>query len=176
MIRRIVSLVLLAWVLGFALFVVLLPRPAGTERTDAIVVPTGGPGRIDRGLSLIAGGRAKRMLITGVDRTVRPHELAATYKRPVALFDCCIDLGHEAVDTRSNGVETARWIEAHQYKTVRLVTTDWHMARARFELEHALAGRAIVIPDGVAGEAGLTVLLKEYNKYLLRHVAVLVGL
>ena len=76
MISRLLSAALLLYLLGYALFVVLLPRPADDRQTDAIVVLTGGPKRIERGLDLMERGRAKRMLISGVARTVRPVELA----------------------------------------------------------------------------------------------------
>ena len=132
MISRALSFLILVYLFGYALFVVLLPRPADDRRTDAIVVLTGGAGRIERGLDLIERGRADRMLISGVARTVRPVELAAQYDADERLFDCCIDLGRESVDTRSNAVETARWLERRKLKTVRLVTTDWHMPRGEF--------------------------------------------
>ena len=38
MIKRLISLIFLAWVLGFAWFALLLPQPAPAEKTDAIVV------------------------------------------------------------------------------------------------------------------------------------------
>ncbi|WP_293880868.1 YdcF family protein [Sphingomonas sp.] len=176
MIRRVLSLIVLLWVLGFVLFVVTLPQPADNRITDAIVVPTGAPGRIQRGLALLQVGRAKRMLITGVDRSVKPHELAIAQGVPLALFGRTIDLGREAVDTRSNGEETATWLAARNYRSVRLVTTDWHMRRARFEMEHAISDRITIVSDAVVSQAGLTVLMKEYNKYLFRRVAVLFGL
>src|SRR3546814_8800901 len=50
MIKRLISLLFLAWVLGFAWFALLLPLPAAPQKTDGIVVLTGGPGRIDRAL------------------------------------------------------------------------------------------------------------------------------
>lgn len=175
MIRRVLVALILLWVFGFVFFVLALPRPAGPERTDGIVVPTGGPNRIGRGLALLADGQAQRMLISGVDRRVRAAELAATQNVPLALMDR-VDLGHEAVDTRSNGSETARWIERRRIKSVRLVTTDWHMRRARFELEQAIGDGVPIVSDAVRSDPSLSVLLREYNKYLLRRAAVLVGL
>lgn len=176
MIRRILSILPLLWALGFALFVVMLPQPAPDGRTDAIVVLTGAPGRIERGLALLQAGRAQRMLISGVNRDVRPRELALAQKVPASLFDCCVDLGREAVDTRSNALETARWIDARRYRTVRLVTTDWHMRRARFELERALAPDVEIIGDAVKSRAGFSMLFKEYHKYLLSRLGPLFGL
>ena len=95
---------------------------------------------------------------------------------PLAVFACCADLGHEAVDTRSNGAETAKWVGDHGYKSVRLVTSDWHMARARMELKASLGGDVTVVDDGVQGDAALGMLIVEYNKLLLRRVALWVGI
>ena len=77
MIKRLISLVFLAWALGFAWFALLPPLPAPAQKTDAIVVLTGGPGRIDRALERLEAGDAKRLLISGVAREVKPRELAA---------------------------------------------------------------------------------------------------
>lgn len=175
MIVRILALVVLAWAFGFILFVVTLPQSTGAAPTDAIVVLTGAPGRIERGIALLRQRRARRLLISGVDRTVRPHELALSTRTPAAVFDCCIDLGRESVDTRSNAEETAGWVRKHRYRTVRLVTTDWHMRRARFELARLLPDTVVIVEDAVRSEPGLTALLKEYDKYLLRRLAVPLG-
>jgi len=175
-IKRILSLIPLFWALGFAAFVIWLPQPADGANTDAIVVLTGAPGRIERGLALMEARHAKRMLISGVNRNVRPHELALAQKAPTALFDCCIDLGVEAVDTRSNALETARWVAQHRYRTVRLVTTDWHMRRARYELRRALDPEVELVADAVKSRAGFAMLFKEYHKYLLSLAAPWFGL
>jgi len=175
MITRVASLLILLYVLGYALFAVLLPEPADDRRTDGIVVLTGGAKRIERGLDLLERGRAQRMLISGVERTVRPIELATRYGKDEALFDCCVDLGRESVDTRSNAEETANWIKRHKFKSIRLVTTDWHMPRARFELGRETEGLDVVA-DAVRSRPSFRTLFREYNKYLLRQAAALVGI
>jgi len=162
--------------LGFVWFAIFLPEPLDARPTDAIVVLTGGPGRIDRGIALLQDGAAKRMLISGVDRAVRPVELAAQYKTPEELFTCCITLGREAIDTRSNAIETGRWLERRDYQTVRLITTDWHMRRSALELRQALPARIKLVYDAVPSHPSLTVLMREYNKYLLRRLAALIGI
>lgn len=176
MIRRLITLVALAWVLGFGLFMLLLPKPGDDSRTDAVVVMTGGPGRIDRGLDLVERHVAQRLLISGVAPEVRPRELAAKAHKPLSLFTCCVDLGHQAIDTRSNADETADWVRAHHYKTVRLVTSDWHLARARLELVAELGDDAVVIGDGVPSNPRLGLLLAEYNKLLVRWITLKLGL
>ncbi|MBA2920628.1 YdcF family protein [Sphingomonas sp. MAH-20] len=175
MIRRLLSALILAWVIGFVVFVGLLPRPAGDQRTDGIIVLTGGPKRIERGLTLMQAGKAKRMLVSGVNMEVARRDFLKIYRPPLPLFDCCIDLGHEAVDTRSNAAESADWIETHHYRSIRLVTTDWHMRRARFELRQALPEQVAIVTDAVHSEPDLKVLLTEYHKYLLRRAAALAG-
>lgn len=175
MIRRIAGFVALAWVLGFAWFMLTLPGPLGARaaNTDAIVVPTGGAGRIDRGIALMARHAARRMLITGVAQGVGPVSLAREYSAPPELFACCIDLGREATDTRSNADETAAWVRRHHFTSVRLVTSDWHLRRARLELENRLDAGVRVEGDGVHGEPRLLLLVSEYNKYLVRRAVLL---
>jgi uncharacterized SAM-binding protein YcdF (DUF218 family) len=175
-IRRTISFLLLVYLLGYALFAVLLPRPAGDEETDAIVVLTGGANRMERGLDLLGRHRAKRMLVSGVDRTVRPADLALRYPGSAPLFSCCIDLGRESVDTRSNAEEVARWLKRRRLASVRLVTTDWHMPRAKFELSRQLGGGVPVLGDAVQSNPSFRQLFMEYNKYLLRRAAVVVGI
>ena len=164
------------WLVGFVLFVALLPRPLDNARTDGIVVLTGGPNRIQRGLSLMEQRQARRMLVSGVNLTVRRRDFQSNFKVPSRLFDCCVDLGQDAIDTRSNGEETAAWVKKHGYKSLRLITTDWHMRRARFELDQSLPEGVTIQMDAVRSEPDLRVLLSEYHKYLLRRLAVLVGL
>lgn len=176
MISRALAFVLLIYLLGYALFAGLLPRPADDRRTDAIVVLTGGAKRIERGLDLLGRQRASRMLVSGVARTVRPAELAEEYHADPALFACCIDLGRESVDTRSNAEEVARWVARHKFRSVRLVTTDWHMPRARFEIARQLPDTVVLIGDAVESNPRLTQLFTEYNKFLLRRAAVVVGI
>jgi len=172
-IRRILSLLVILWGLGFAWFAIDLPQPAGDENTDAIVVLTGGPGRIQRGLAMLKTGHARRMLVSGVDRRVRPEDLEnAFHAGPILLAR--VDLGRSAVDTRSNALETRRWIADHHYKSIRLVTTDWHMRRARFELRQVLRD-VTVVPDAVKSEPDLMGLLREYHKFLFRRFAALIG-
>lgn len=177
MIVRILSAMAILWAAGFMVFALFLPQPAADAMpTDAIVVMTGSSGRIERGLALLRAQRAKRLLISGVDRRVRPHELAKEFHAPDALIDCCVDLGHESVDTRSNAEEAAGWIARNHYGSIRLVTSDWHMARARFDLARMLPAKVTVLADAVPTEPDLPELLREYDKYLLRRVAALIGI
>ena len=175
MISRFVSLVMIAWALGFVWFASALPQPAGSERTDGVVVLTGAPGRIDRGLEALRRGWADQLFVSGVDREVKPHEFAAQYKVRSAMMACCVTLGFEATDTRGNGRETGAWVRSEKIRTLRVVTNDWHMRRAELELRRNLPGGIELVADAVPSHPSLRTLFLEYNKLLARAVIGLVG-
>ncbi len=176
MLLRLFAFLLLIWIIGFAWFAIDLPQPASDEeRTGSVVVLTGGPKRIDRALFILEQEKADRLLISGVDREVKPAELAAEYGRDEELFACCIDLGFQAVDTRSNALEIARWAARREEQSVRLVTSDWHMRRAQLELGRAMPPEIRVVSDAVQTQPSLGTLFTEYNKYLMRRLAALAG-
>ena len=174
MIARLLSFLAIFYALGFALFAITLgsPAPDKAPKADAIVVITGGKGRIEHAARLLADGKAKRMLIAGADPAVRKADLVNRLGGKRQLLDCCVDLGSESVDTRSNAEEARRWLERRRYKSLRLVTSDWHMRRARYEFNRQLARDVKLIPDAVRTEPNFMTLFGEYNKYLLRRLSV----
>ena len=176
MVRRAISLAVLVWAIGFLWFVVALPRPADGVRTDAVIVPTGGPGRIARGLQVLDSGQAGKMLVSGVDPEVRPREFAAEFGVSARRMACCVTLGFAAVDTRSNAAETAKWVAQNEVRSLRLVTTDWHMRRAAGELDRMLPGHVTVIRDAVPSQPDLSTLFLEYHKLIASRAAGLADL
>jgi uncharacterized SAM-binding protein YcdF (DUF218 family) len=170
-IARALAFTALLYALGFLWFAAALPQPSAGVRTDAIVVPTGGPGRIARGLELLGQNKAKAMLVTGVDPEVKPGEFAAEYRVPAQTMACCVTLGFAAVDTRGNAAETGAWIAHHRYRSLRLVTTDWHMRRAAAELASVLPDGVTIVRDAVPSRPRLRILFLEYNKLLASTVA-----
>lgn len=177
MIRRVFSLMFLGWAIGFLWFVVALPRPAETATvTDAVIVPTGGAGRIARGLEVLDKGLAEKMLVSGVDPEVKPGEFAAEFGVAPEEMACCVTLGFAAVDTRSNAAETAKWVAQNEVRSLRLVTTDWHMRRAAGELDRTLPDHVTVIRDAVSSSPDLGTLFLEYHKLLASRAAGLADL
>ena len=176
MIGRITSTLLLAYLLGFLWFGIVLPAPAGPVKTDAVIVLTGSGGRIDRGLDVLHQSLAPRMFVSGVDREVRPAEFAAQYHLPSHTLRCCVSLGYESVDTRSNARESADWIAANHIASVRLVTSDWHMRRAALDLAQVAPRGLTVIEDAVPTKPTFYVLFLEYHKLLARLAQRVLGL
>ena len=105
MFRRIIALVVLAWLLGFAWFSMALPQPADEERTDAVIVLTGAEGRIPRGLEVLEKGWAKRMLVSGVAREV--------HGRAAAGAAHLLHGGPQALDLRPERPQPADRFAAH---------------------------------------------------------------
>jgi len=170
-ILRFFAAVLLVYAFGFLGFAVSLPKPVAGETTDAVIVLTGGPGRIARGLDVVKQGLAKEMFVSGVDPEVRPAEFAAEFDVSRRTMECCVKLGYLAVDTRSNAGEAAQWLKENEFTSVRLVTTDWHMARASSEFEETLPPDMRVVADAVASHPDLATLYLEYNKLLAAAVS-----
>ena len=173
---RLLALLLAAYGIGFAVFALTLPKAAGEEQTDAIVVLTGSPGRLERGFALLGQGRAQAVLISGVPTGARPQDYAARYGVDPGLFPARIALGQESVDTRTNAEEVARWLERRRYRSIRLVTSDLHMHRAYYEIGRRVGGEVTILTDAVATSPGVGQIYGEYNKYLLARAAGLVGL
>lgn len=170
MTRRLLAALLIVWLLGMVLFAVTLPRATQGRRTDAVIVLTGAPGRIGRGLEVMEQGLAPRMLVTGVDRDVKPAEFAAEYSVEQAYMDCCITLDYSALDTRGNARAASEWIRQRGVRSVRLVTSDWHMRRAAAEFNRFLPADVVIIEDSVETRPSLRTLVLEYHKYLARQI------
>jgi uncharacterized SAM-binding protein YcdF (DUF218 family) len=165
-------------VLGFILFASIVTRPPvpNNAYADGIVVLTGEGQRIAEGARLLAEGRAKRMLISGVYPRTGKKALLKITKLPEEKFDCCVDLGYAALDTTGNADETRTWAAERRYATLIVVTASYHMPRSLAELSMALPSARLIPhpiePKGFRSKrwwlnASLTrVLLSEYLKFL----------
>ena len=178
MIARAGSLFVLLYALGFILFAFTLGKPAraNAEPTDAVVVLTGGPGRIEHAIDVLRARKAKRLLVAGADPSVTKADIVRRIGGSRTLVHCCVDLGSESVDTRSNAEEASRWVVAHRFHSLRLITSDWHMRRSRYEFEKVLGSEYRLESDAIRTEPSFVTLFAEYNKYVLRRLAVLADL
>lgn len=140
-----------AFVAGFAAFVSTISKadmPGPPPNADAVVVLTGGAGRVVEGIDLLSAGHAKKLFVSGVDRGVDVAALLTAARRGPAGIECCIALGHGADDTAGNAAETARWMAAEGFASLLLVTTDWHMPRSLIEFRRAMP-KATIVPRSV---------------------------
>ena len=155
-------------------------KPASTA--DGIVVLTGGSSRVSDAMELLAGGYGKRLLISGVHPTNAASDISRSLSDNQSLLSCCVDLDRSAVNTRSNAAQTRRWARDRGFKSLIVVTSNYHMPRAIVELSHAMPDVAL-IPFAVVGDkwrdepwwtngATLRLLLSEYVKYVAAEVRV----
>jgi uncharacterized SAM-binding protein YcdF (DUF218 family) len=131
-------LVVLAYGLGFVLFVSALPAtPAAVPKADGIVVLTGGRARLDRADALFESGVGKRLLVSGVDPAAS-KDVLKNLIHAGPRFNCCADLGYAAEDTRGNAQEAADWARNHDFHELILVTARYHMPRSLREFSAAM--------------------------------------
>lgn len=167
-----------ALVFGFVLFATAVTRDRAeqTDKADGIVVLTGGETRIQAGAQLLVEGRAKRLLISGVNRRVGREEVKRIAGLKNDLFTCCVDLGYEALDTVGNADETRTWANSNGYTRLIVVTSSYHMPRSLAELALAMPNVDLIpytvtpksFPEGGwwLHVATTRLLLSEYLKYL----------
>lgn len=189
--RRIaVGLVLLAGLggvaaaAGFIAFTAQIAarEPVAVKSADAIVVLTGGPSRIVDAVGLLAEGRGRRLLITGVNPSTSTEEMRRALPDGEHLLGCCIDLGHKALNTRGNALEAAEWARDRRFRSLVVVTSSWHMPRAMMELGRALPEVELVAypvvttrtqPERWWSDPGtLKLLAKEYVKFIMATVKI----
>jgi len=178
-----VFLTLVVWIGGYGLFLnnVHTMTPINpTQKTDAIVVLTGGNDRIRAGLSLHAQGLSDTLFITGVNNAVTKNMILKMKAPSVQLPDCCILLGYKATTTVENALETKEWVanyDMKNVKTIRLVTSNYHMDRSFLEMKRQLPKTDIIKHPIKKNELNLTSLkfwrltIEEYHKILFRHFA-----
>ncbi len=110
-------------------------RPPQQAKADAIVVLTGGYQRIEQAVSLLADGAGGRLLISGVHPSTTPTQIRKMTQGPQDLFACCVDIGYDALDTIGNANEAVRWIHSKGFRSVLVVTNNYHMPRSLLELK-----------------------------------------
>lgn len=162
-----------AGLLWFASGISAATAQSPEQRAGAIVVLTGGEGRIDEGLALFADGKASYLFITGVNPDVTPREIYALWKGGKPLPECCISLGYLATNTAGNAAETAEWVRETNLTSIRLVTSNYHLTRSLLEFRRAMPGIEIVphpvTPPLFKAWSGpfWLIALREYNKTIL---------
>ncbi len=170
--------------IGFVWWVNNLPEAEVPMRSkaDGIVVLTGSRFRINDALELLAAGHGKRLLISGVYPATKLSEIAHLMPEFQRWFACCVDLDHMALNTIGNAVETKRWARDRGFKSLIVVTSDFHMPRSMAEISAQLPGVTLipfpVTSDRVRVEswwsspATARLLFTEYLKYMVASVRV----
>ena len=184
MLLRMLGVAVVVIVGGFIWFLAQLQSDETPPKNpaDGIVVLTGGSSRVADALDLLASGYGKRLLISGVHWSSTTGEISRTLRDNKSWLACCVDLDHSAVDTRGNATETRRWAQERGFRSLIVVTSNYHMPRAIVELTHSMPD-VLLIPFPVVGEKwrdepwwssgqAARLLVTEYAKFLAAGVRV----
>ena len=170
-----------SWGAGLIWFAGIIPDQVAdmTTRTDAIVVLTGGQGRLQTGLDLLTGEKAEQLFISGVYRGIDVKMLLRMFRRTHSELENRVRIG-DATNTQGNAAETSEWIRRHDIRSIRLVTASYHMPRSLLEFHNTMSDITIiphpVFSDNVKQKQwwawrGTTLLIAgEFTKYLLARV------
>ncbi len=166
------------WLIGMVMFArdIIYEPARDSQKTDAIIVLTGGRQRIKTALELYNNGKADYLFISGVPNEVSLTSiLEQTDIKDIANPENII-LGHHANNTAENALETSSWLYDHKFQSIRLVTSAYHMPRSLLEFRCSNIDSEIIPHPVFTDEVkhnkwwkwpGTTLLLSsEYNKYL----------
>ena len=168
----------LLWVGGLLWFTGNLDRRVANTgiETDAIVVLTGGSGRLETGFNLLAEGHTKKLFVSGVGPTTSREQIRRLVQQSPERFECCVFLGRNARNTVGNAIETAEWMNRQSFGSLRLVTGSYHMPRSLIEFRRAMPSVTLVphpvFPEHVKLDRwwewpGTALLIaEEYTKFL----------
>ncbi|WP_299477810.1 YdcF family protein [uncultured Roseibium sp.] len=151
-----------------------VPRSANA---DAIVVLTGGQARVNEAVRLLEEGHANRLLISGVHPGTTREQLAAVTASDMPLEKASVDLDRVALNTAGNATETANWVQKNGFTSLLVVTSAYHLPRAKAELSDVLPDVDLIAYPVFAKDLNLDtwyrepttirLLMREYVKYIL---------
>ncbi len=169
---------LIVWGLGwlwFATNIALAQPTQDNTKTDAIIVLTGGNGRINEGINLLKNKKAPKLFISGVNKDVTKEDIFKSWKQPTSPRPCCLFLGYDSIDTVSNATEVEDWVNKNNIKSFRLVTSSYHMPRASMEIKNLLSSDIDIIENAVFTDDFESwkgrfwqLTFSEYNKTIIR--------
>jgi uncharacterized SAM-binding protein YcdF (DUF218 family) len=140
-------------------------------RADAIVVLTGGRGRVEEGIKLYRAGDARLLFLIGVDPLVKKSELF-TGKGAENVF-----LEKVSRNTLENAIYARGLIASHNVSSIKLITSRYHMKRATLIFRNALAKDVAIYPHPVDSKnlkeewwshgGSFKLLFSEFYKYCM---------
>ncbi len=141
--------------------------PCVKNQVNGIVILTGGRDRIQTGMGLFNALCAKRILISGVDKAVNLSVIKGKQLKGYDRIYQFTDIGYGAVNTFSNALESAVWVRSHQFQTIGLVTSRFHMPRSLWLFKKTMPEKKFFPIVVEADDSSLFHLLREYHKYHL---------
>jgi len=166
------------WCGGFIWFVYDMPsKPVCPDcTTDAIVVLTGGNNRIATALDLLSQKLSNHLLISGVNPGTSFKSIKDSSGFLGHIPTSQITLDERSRSTNENALYTSKWVRANDYKSIRLVTANYHIRRSLLEFQqlmpdvnifpHPITTQETMYPLWCKDYRIFCIFLYEYHKYL----------
>ena len=150
-------------------------------KIDSIVVLTGDKFRISKGMEILSNGTGNKLLLSGVNKNIKLSNIKNEFPKYKKFFDCCVDIDSISSNTFENSRETFLWLEKNKYISVLIVSSDYHMPRAKLEFERFLSTTNIYYQSVNSNNDVNTVgkikkLFLEYVKYMRTYISLAIGL
>jgi uncharacterized SAM-binding protein YcdF (DUF218 family) len=178
------ALLFLLWLICFLHFFSSVPlvNKERNSKADAIIVLTGGVKRLAAGFELLNRGSSQLLFVSGVNASVTLPDMQKLSENQAIGLDhkyikCCVKLGYSAVDTQGNAVESIKWIEENNIKSIFLVTSNYHMKRSHLEfqlkaprlkiLKYPIVVNNVILTEWWWHPGSMRIILTEYHKFML---------
>ena len=148
---------------------------------DSIVVLTGDKFRISKGMEILSNGIGEKLLLSGVNKNIKLTNIKNEFPKYKNFFDCCVEIENISSNTFENSRETFLWLEKNKYNSVLIVSSDYHMPRAKLEFEKFLNTKntyyhPVNSNNNLMAIGKIKKLFLEYVKYMRTYISLAVGL
>ncbi len=137
--------------------------PSGVCRlADGIVALTGDEGQDFRGRTPARRRERQALAYFGREQEhagrLEIINLNTAGGNEARLFRCCVDLDKRALNTEANAFETTAWVRQQGFRSLIVVTSNYHMPRTLIELRQAMPDVELLpYPVKVAASRGAMV-------------------
>ncbi|GAB4294747.1 MAG: YdcF family protein [Desulfuromonadia bacterium] len=175
--RRVSTLIFLVILFLILLFGDFLYRTGRIERvggkSDAIVVLTGGRGRVEEGFRLFRDGEGGTLLLLGVSPRVTVEDLFGGRIRGIDPSRIVLEKGSRT--TIENALFGRKILQDRNIRSIRLITSRYHMLRSLLLFQRILPPDVRIVPHPVESRvmngwsaiewSGVRLLWSEMYKY-----------
>ena len=183
---HIILTLFLILVLSHFIFFLLLIKNFKSDYTtiksiDSIVVLTGDKFRISKGMEILSNGIGEKLLLSGVNKNIKLTNIMNEFPKYKNFFDCCVEIENISSNTFENSRETFLWLEKNKYNSVLIVSSDYHMPRAKLEFEKFLNTKntyyhPVNSNNNLMAIGKIKKLFLEYVKYMRTYISLAIGL
>jgi len=137
-----------------------------THTYHGVAIFTGGQNRIQTGFEILQNfPNVKYVLISGVNPHSSREKVLSNFLPQQGGFAGSIQLDYDARTTYGNVLQTKAWAEENKIDTLIIVTSNYHIPRARALAELYLENQQTSFYPVVAERISLRLMISEFIKY-----------